>query len=66
MSDWPSNCSIERAKIRLAGGTPARFLQAVFDAYLSGPGAVAEPLEVVEAVGERLGAELAEDATVLH
>ncbi len=44
----------------------ARFLQAVFDAYLSGPGAVAEPLEVVEAVGERLGAELAEDATVLH
>jgi acetyl esterase/lipase len=40
----------------------ARFLQAVFDAYLSGAGAEATPEEVVEAVEERLGADLAEDA----
>ena len=41
----------------------ARFLQAVFDAYLTGPGAVATPDEVVEAVEERLGSDLADDAS---
>lgn len=40
----------------------ARFLQAVYDAYLTGPGAVAEPGEVVDAVEERLGVGLARDA----
>ena len=41
----------------------ARFLQAVFDAYLTGPGAEATPDEVVEAVEERLGSDLADDAS---
>ena len=35
-----------------------RFLQAVYDAYLTGPGAVAEPDEVLEAVQHRLGIDL--------
>jgi len=39
-----------------------RFLQAVHDAYVTGPGMVAEPAEVAEAVGERLGADFAEAA----
>lgn len=37
-----------------------RFLHAVHDAYVTGPGRVAEPEEVVEAVEERLGADFAE------
>ncbi len=41
-----------------------RFLQAVYDAYLTGPGQVAEPQEVLESVRERMGADLAEDAVV--
>lgn len=41
-----------------------RFLQAVYDAYLTGPGHVAEPQEVLESVRERMGADLAEDAVV--
>jgi acetyl esterase/lipase len=41
----------------------ARFLQAVFDAYLTGPGAVATPEEVVEAVEHRMGADLADDTS---
>jgi acetyl esterase/lipase len=39
----------------------ARFLEAVYEAYVEGPGWVAEPEEVVEAVGAELGEELAEE-----
>ena len=42
----------------------ARFLQAVYDAYLTGPGNVAEPHEVLESVKVRVGAPLAEEAAV--
>lgn len=41
----------------------SRFLRAVHDAYVTGPGMVAEPYEVVEAVEERLGAGFVEAST---